>query len=113
MYIYGKNNTVCITNNNLPVEHPEYVITMENGSLLVNGLPIPAMKVEPMTSDVVMTEAAVIKEAIAVCLNGKTISIPEDTSGDGVYHVVPGGSLVISGEGVINGVGKNDYSMAI
>ena len=41
------------------------------------------------------------------------ISLPTDTAGDGVFKIVEGGKLTINGEGVINGVGNNDYSMAI
>ena len=39
--------------------------------------------------------------------------MPEDTEGAGVFHVVAGGDLTINGEGTINGVGNNDYNMAI
>jgi hypothetical protein len=44
--------------------------------------------------------------------NNKEISISEDTEGNGVFQVV-NGTLTLSGKGTINGVGKNDWNMAI
>ena len=41
------------------------------------------------------------------------LTVKEDTAGDGVFHVLEGGVLSIYGDGTINGVGKNNYSMAI
>lgn len=40
------------------------------------------------------------------------ISIPEDTEGNGVFMVTEG-SLTLNGDGVINGLGNNDWSMAL
>jgi hypothetical protein len=45
-------------------------------------------------------------------LNGKTITVKEDIVGDGVFKVTEG-TLTINGEGVINGLGNNGWSMAI
>ena len=59
-----------------------------------------------------METALIIDKDINLNLNGKTLTITEDTVGDGVFHVT-GGTLVIDGNGTINGVGKNDYNMAI
>ena len=47
-----------------------------------------------------------------VITNNSEISISEDTVGDGVFKVV-NGTLTLNGKGTINGLGKNDYSMAI
>lgn len=44
--------------------------------------------------------------------NNSIITISEDTVGDGVF-VVTEGTLTLDGNGTINGLGKNDYSMAI
>lgn len=41
------------------------------------------------------------------------LTVKEDTAGDGVFHVLNGGVLSIYGDGTINGVGKNNYNMAI
>ena len=45
-------------------------------------------------------------------LNGKTLTVKEDTVGDGVFKVTEG-TLTIEGDGVINGLGNNGWSMAI
>ncbi len=50
--------------------------------------------------------------ADTVIINNKEITIKEDTVGDGVFTVVDG-TLTLEGKGTINGVGKNDYNMAI
>ena len=44
--------------------------------------------------------------------NDETISISEDTAGDGVFKATAG-TLTLNGKGTINGVGKNDWNMAI
>lgn len=45
-------------------------------------------------------------------VNNSKISISEDTVGDGVFKVT-NNTLTLNGKGVINGVGKNDWNMAI
>lgn len=47
-----------------------------------------------------------------VITNNKVISISEDTEGNGVFTVT-NGTLTLEGKGTINGLGKNDWSMAI
>ena len=61
------------------------------------------------------TDAAlVINNTVVLNLNGFGVkTTDEDTNGDGVFHVVAGGDLTINGEGVINGVGGNNYCIAI
>lgn len=64
------------------------------------------------------TDAAlVINKELTVDLNGKTIAATEnDKVGDGVFCVIAGGELTINdslGTGVIDGVGDNDYNIAI
>jgi len=66
-----------------------------------------------LTSDVEVETAIVVAKDVTVDLNGKTISLPTDTVGDGVFYVTSGATLTINGEGTINSVGANDYSMAI
>ena len=46
---------------------------------------------------------------ITVC---GAISIPEDTEGNGVFMVTEG-TLTLDGDGVVNGLGNNDWSMAL
>ena len=47
-----------------------------------------------------------------VITNNKVISISEDTEGNGVFTVT-NGTLTLEGKGTINGLGKNDWSMAV
>lgn len=47
-----------------------------------------------------------------VITNNKVISISEDTEGKGVFTVT-NGTLTLEGKGTINGLGKNDWSMAV
>lgn len=54
-----------------------------------------------------------ISKEVTINLNGKTLTIKEDTEGNGVFHVVAGGKLIINGEGTVNGKGNNSYNIAI
>ena len=45
-------------------------------------------------------------------VNSGEITIAEDTVGDGVFKATEG-TLTLEGKGIINGVGKNDYNMAV
>ena len=47
-----------------------------------------------------------------VITNNGVITVSEDTAGDGVFMVTEG-TLTLDGNGTINGLGKNDYSMAV
>lgn len=118
MFVYqNKNNEICITFKDAkPVACPEYVITVddENQILCVNGGAQGPYEVTEVAENVTYETAQTIESPVAVNIaKDVTIGIPEDTAGDGVYHVTEGGSLVIDGEGTIDGVGKNDYNMAI
>ena len=48
-----------------------------------------------------------------VTVPGYTISSPNDENGDGVFHVVKGGVLTLSGDGTVNSVGNNIYNIAV
>jgi hypothetical protein len=50
--------------------------------------------------------------ADTIITNDAEITVKEDTVGDGVFKVT-NGILTLEGKGTINGVGKNDWSMAI
>jgi hypothetical protein len=63
-------------------------------------------------ADIDAPTAIVVKTDTALNLNGKEITVKEDTIGDGVFTVI-NGTLTIDGEGVINGVGKNDWNIVI
>lgn len=45
-------------------------------------------------------------------VNNGEITIKEDTIGDGVFTVT-NGTLTLNGKGIINGLGKNNWSMAV
>lgn len=50
--------------------------------------------------------------ADTVITNNNVITIAEDTEGNGVFTVT-NGTLTLNGKGTINGVGKNDWNMAV
>ena len=66
-----------------------------------------------LENDVVLDTAVTVDKEVTVDLNGYSISLPSDTAGDGVFCVTNGGKLTINGEGTVNGVGNNDYNMAL
>ena len=45
-------------------------------------------------------------------INNGEITVKEDTEGNGVF-MVTNGTLTLNGKGTINGLGKNDWSMAV
>lgn len=114
MFIYQKDGKLAITfDDNKPVDKPAINIDVENNKLIVNDETLEPVIAQELTEDFVMPTAEVVEGSKTVVLNGHTISVPEDTAGDGVYCVKPGGYLTIEGDGVINGVGKNNYNMAL
>lgn len=54
-----------------------------------------------------------IDKEVTINLNGKTLSVTNDTAGDGVFMVVANGVLTIEGEGTVNGVGDNIWNIGI
>lgn len=114
MFVYESNNKVNIVlDGNKPAVLPDYTLDMVGQELVVNNAVIAAPEKRVLEADLVLETADLISASVSVNLNGKTISAPEDTAGDGIFHVVAGGNLTISGNGVIDAVGNNDYSMAI
>ena len=63
----------------------------------------------------IATDAAfVVTKTVAIDLNGMIVSATEnDTEGNGVFWVQQGGVLTIDGNGTVNGVGGNNYNIAI
>ena len=116
MFVYEIKGKIGITfKDDAPVDFPEYLIEVdkENQKVTLNGQSISPMQVITLSEDVEYETSTEINAPVAIQLNGNNISIPNDVNGDGVYRVVKGGYLTISGEGTINGVGKNEYNMAI
>lgn len=64
-------------------------------------------------SDIIEPTAINITKKLEINLNSHKLSIPNDTAGDGVFHLMHGGELIINGDGEINGVGNNAWNMAI
>lgn len=116
MFVYQRDGKICVTfQSNVPVTNPEYVISIDPKSktILINDVVVSETTYEELSADVKNKTATTVDKYVTVNLNGHNVSIPTDTEGNGVYHVVKGGTLVIDGEGIIDGVGKNDYNMAI
>ena len=67
-------------------------------------------KIEVAASIDAPTGFAIIVDTTIV--NNGEITIKEDTVGDGVF-IVTNGTLTLNGKGTINGLGKNDWSMAV
>ncbi len=66
-----------------------------------------------LADNIDLAEAVKVSVAVKINLNGKELTVKNDTAGDGVFHVIAGGVLTIEGEGIINGVGNNNYNIAI
>lgn len=77
------------------------------------ALPEAVDGVVNLVEDVDLPTAYVVNTELTVNLNGHSITVKNDTAGDGVFHVVENGKLTINGEGTINGVGCNNYNIAI
>ena len=59
------------------------------------------------------TGIVITKGEFVVDLNGYNISITKDKAENGVFLVKDGAKLTIDGEGIVNSVGDNDWSMAL
>ena len=66
-----------------------------------------------LITNIDLASALYVEKRITINLNGKNITVTNDTVGDGVFCVLAGGELVIEGDGTVNGLGNNPYSMAI
>lgn len=63
--------------------------------------------------DVDLETALEIEKPVTIDLNNKTLSVAQDTEGNGVFWVKEGGNLTINGDGIVNGVGDNKYNIAV
>ena len=113
-------------------ENPEYKVIAVDKIVAINGTYVtpdgevvtPVATVEALTEAISAGGTVSISENIdaptaipvtvdtKIQLNGKELTVTEDTDGSGVFKVT-GGTMTIDGEGIINGVGKNDWNMAI
>ena len=118
MFVYqNASSDICITfADNKPVESPEYVLKVNAATqqVFLNGLSIPVLKTTVLEQPLnVEIGGLKITTPTVFNLNNQSITAKGDTDGSGVFHVQAGGSLVLDGEGEVNGVGDNDYNMAI
>lgn len=66
-----------------------------------------------LVDDIDLPTAVQITKKLTLNLNNHRLSVEEDTAGDGVFFVRDNGDLTINGDGIIDGVGNNDWNMAI
>lgn len=87
----------------------KYFATLEEA--VVAGGDVKLLKDAELDAEV---PALVITSTMTVDLNGKTITVPNDISGDGVFWVKEGGKLTIEGDGTVNGAADgNEYDMVV
>ena len=89
-----------ITIKNISVETLEALIEV----IAAGGKIEVAASIDAPTGFVITADTTIV--------NNGEITIKEDTVGDGVFTVT-NGTLTLNGKGTINGLGKNDWSMAV
>ena len=113
---YTCTNTHCRHSYTVPDEGTQLTAVAQIGDqkyhTLAEALAVGGNVI--LLADIETDAAFVVDKEVVLNLNGFGVKTTmEDTVGDGVFHVVAGGDLTINGEGEINGVGGNAYSMAI
>jgi len=66
-----------------------------------------------LLANVDLPTAVEVTKKVNIDLNGYNLTVTKDTEGNGVFHVLTGGDLTINGEGTIDGVGENNWNIAI
>ena len=106
------------------VELGSAVLDLEKNQMYMHLNPVVAVaSVEELASAIAAGGNVSIAENIdaptafevkvdTVITNNGVITVSEDTDGSGVFMVTEG-TLTLDGNGTINGLGKNDYNMAI
>ena len=106
------------------VELGSAVLDLEKNQMYMHLNPVVAVaSVEELANAITAGGNVSIAESIdaptafevkvdTVITNNGVITVSEDTVGDGVFMVTDG-TLTLDGNGTINGLGKNDYSMAV
>ena len=134
MMVINKKHSYLINDEDLPLvelgslifipEENKMYIILTPGELTEVGIKsIPADTLEALTEAIaaggnititkdIIAPTALTITADSVITNNNVISIPEDTEGNGVFHVTEG-TLTLKGKGTINGVGNNDWNMAL
>ena len=119
---------VSFTSNGSAVEvavNANHEAVTEKAAIEVNGVYFLEQNIEEailasstenpviLLRDLDLPTAITITTKATIELNGHNLTVAEDTAGDGVFHVLAGGDLTINGEGTINGVGDNNWNIAI
>jgi hypothetical protein len=106
------------------VELGSTVLDLEKNQMYIHLNPVAAVaSVEELANAIAAGGNVSIAESIdaptafevkvdTVITNNGVITVSEDTVGDGVFMVTEG-TLTLDGNGTINGLGKNDYNMAV
>ena len=89
-----------ITSKNIGIETLEALIE----AIAAGGKIEVAASIDAPTGFAITVDTTIV--------NNGEITIKEDTVGDGVFTVT-NGTLTLNGKGTINGLGKNDWSMAV
>lgn len=89
-----------ITTKNISVETLEALIE----AIATGGKIEVAASIDAPTGFAITVDTTIV--------NNGEITVKEDTVGDGIFTVT-NGTLTLNGKGTINGLGKNDWSMAI
>ena len=116
MFVYSNINRDKIyinINSNKPLEVPDYSLDVIDGMLYVNNQPITKYENMELSPAQEFDTACEISKPTYINIDDVVITCPNDTVGDGIFHVLTGGTLTISGNGKINSVGNNDYCMAV
>lgn len=112
------------TNDLATVELGSTVLDLEKSQMYMYLNPVVAVaSVEELASAIAAGGNVSIAENIdaptafevkvdTVITNNGVITVSEDTDGSGVFMVTEG-TLTLDGNGTINGLGKNDYNIAI
>ena len=111
-------STIFDTNEN------KFYLVLSPGALTEVGIEsIPVSTLEELTEAIaaggninilkdINAPTAFTIAADTTIINNNEISISEDTEGNGVF-MATAGTLTLEGNGTINGVGKNDWNMAV
>ena len=101
MYIMLKSGILSeITTKNVSVETLEALTE----AIAAGGKIKVTASIDAPTGFVITADTTII--------NNGEITVKEDIIGDGVFTVTDG-TLILNGKGTINGLGKNDWSMAV
>jgi hypothetical protein len=134
LMVINRKHSYLITENDLPtVELGSIVLNPEENKLYmilnpgvlteINNKAIQVETLEELTKAIATGGSISITENIvaptaftitadSVITNNNVISVPEDTEGNGVFMITEG-TLTLNGTGTINGVGNNDWNMAL